>query len=122
MSETTRELAVLAIQAAEERKAVDVLLLDLRGLTLIADYFLIASGSSHRQVRAIADNIEEVLTKAGLKLLHREGFEAARWLLLDFGGIVCHIFNPADREFFGLERFWGDAVRLPATAEPAPSP
>jgi ribosome-associated protein len=113
-------LAALATQAAEERKATDVLLLDLRGLTLIADFFLIASGASHRQVRAIAENIEESLSKAGMRLLHREGFESARWVLLDFGDIVCHVFNPADREFFGLERFWGDAPRVPTDGRPSP--
>jgi len=111
--EVTRDLAILATRAAEERKASNVLLLDLRGLTLLADYFLIASGDSQRQVRAIAEHLEETLGRARLRLLHREGFEKARWVLLDFGGLVCHIFNPADRDFFGLERFWGDAQRVP---------
>ena len=110
--EVTRELARLATQAAEDRKAQDVLLLELKGLTLVADYFLIASGDSSRQVRAIAEHIDETLSGAGLRLRHCEGMEAAKWVLLDYGGIVCHVFNRVDREFYGLERFWGDAPRL----------
>lgn len=110
--EVTRDVALLATQAAEQRKAASVLLLDLRGLTLVSDFFMIASGTSSRQVKAIAEHVEKTLLKAGLRLLHREGFEAARWVLLDFGGLVCHVFNQADRDFYGLERFWGDAPRL----------
>jgi len=110
--EVTRQLATLATQAAEDRKAENVLLLDLKSLTLVADYFVIASGDSSRQVRAIAEHIDETLSKAGLRLLHREGLDHAKWVLLDFGGIVCHIFNRVDRDFYGLERFWGDAPRI----------
>jgi len=110
--EVTRELAVMATQAAEERKAEDVLLLDLRGVTLVADYFLIASASTGRQIKAIAEHLEETLSKAGLRLLRKEGWESQRWVLLDFGGLVCHIFNRAEREFYGLERLWGDAKRV----------
>lgn len=116
--EVTREAALLASQAAEELKARDVLLLDLKGLTLVADYFLIASGDSARHVKSIAEHVEETLAAAGFRLLHREGFERARWVLLDFGGIVCHVFCQADRDFYGLERFWGDAGRV-STRTPA---
>ncbi|RJQ09694.1 MAG: ribosome silencing factor [Bacillota bacterium] len=118
--EVSRDLALVATQAAEERKAGDVLLLDLRGLTLVADYFLIASGETGRQVKAIAEHIVDSVTRSGLRLLHREGIE--RWVLLDFGGLVCHVFNRADRQFYGLERFWGDAPRIwppPAGGETA---
>ncbi len=119
--EVTRELALLATQAAEERKAENVLLLDLKGLTLVADYFVVASGDSTRQVRAIADHIDETLSKAGLRRLHREGINQGKWALLDFGGIVCHVFNRVDRDFYGLERFWGDAQRLyPPASERSP--
>ncbi len=110
--EVTRELALLATRAAEERKAEDVTLLELKGLTLVADYFLIASGDTGRQVKAIAEHIEETLVKAGLRLLHREGLENARWVLLDFGGLVCHVFNRTDRDFYNLDRLWGDAPRV----------
>jgi len=89
-----------------------VVVLDLKGLTLVADYFLIASGESRRQVKAIAEHVEETMARAGVKLLHREGGETGRWVLLDFGGLVCHVFSRADREFYALERFWGDAPRL----------
>ncbi|MCL6580691.1 MAG: ribosome silencing factor [Firmicutes bacterium] len=110
--EVSRELALLAARAAEERKATGVVVLDLKGLTLVADYFLIASGESRRQVKAIAEHVEETMVRAGVKLLHRKGVESGRWILLDFGGLVCHIFSRADREFYALERFWGDAPRL----------
>jgi len=116
--EVTRELALLGTRAAEERKAGNVLLLDLKGLTLVADYFLVASGDTGRQVKAIAEHIEQTYAREGLRLLHKEGFDNARWVLLDFGGIVCHIFNKADREFYGLERLWGDAERVVTSAVP----
>jgi ribosome-associated protein len=128
--EVSLDLALLATRAAEERKAENVLLLELKGLTVVADYFLIADGDSARQVKAIADHIDETLTEAGLRLLHREGWQNAKWVLLDFGGIVCHIFSRADRDFYGLERFWGDAPKLwparavsgtPARGEVAPA-
>lgn len=121
--EVDRDLALLATRAAEERKADNVLLLELKGLTVVADYFLIASGGSVRQVRAIAEHLEEALSAAGLRLRHREGLESAKWVLLDFGGLVCHIFSHADRDFYGLERFWGDAPRVdaPQGAEGAPT-
>lgn len=112
--EVSRELALRAREAAEERKADDVALLDLKGLTLVADYFLIASGTSGRQVKGIAEHIEETMRQAGLRLLHKEGVENARWLLLDFGGLVCHIFSRAERDFYSLERLWGDAPRVEA--------
>jgi ribosome-associated protein len=110
--EVSRELALLARQAAEELKAENVLLLELKGLTVVADYFLVCGGDSSRQVKAIADHIDDTLTQAGLRLLHREGMGNAKWVLLDFGGIVCHIFSRADRDFYGLDRFWGDAPRI----------
>lgn len=118
--EVTRELALRAREAAEERKADDVALLDLKGLTLVADYFLIASATTGRQVRGIAEHIEEVMRQAGLRLLHKEGLENARWILLDFGGLVCHIFSRAERDFYSLERLWGDAPRLETGGRPEP--
>ncbi len=117
---TSRDIALLALRAAEERKAKDLVLLDLAERTLIADYFLIASGDTARQVKAVAEHIEDTLVRAGTRLLHREGLENAKWVLLDFGGVVCHVFSKADRDFYGLERFWGDAPRVfSPSGEPA---
>lgn len=111
--EVTREVALLASRAAEERQAENVALLELKGLTVVADYFLVASGQTGRQVKAIAEHIEETLEKSGIRVLHREGLANARWALLDYGGLVCHIFSRMDRDFYGLDRFWGDAPRVP---------
>lgn len=90
-------------------KAEDSVILNLKGITLIADYFVLLSGRSSTQVQAIADSIEERLTEQGIKLLRREGYQEARWILLDFGSVVVHVFREEDRRFYSLERLWGDA-------------
>ena len=118
--EVTREVALLASRAAEERQAENVALLELKGLTVVADYFLVASGQTGRQVKAIAEHIEETLEKSGIRVLHREGLANARWALLDYGGLVCHIFSRMDRDFYGLDRFWGDAPRVPTLTTGGP--
>ncbi|OIQ12063.1 ribosome silencing factor [Neomoorella thermoacetica] len=105
-------VAQLAAQAVLEKKGIDPVILDLQGITLIADYFVIASGTSTVQVQAIAGRVEEILDEAGVELLHREGLEAARWVLLDYGAVVVHIFLEEERRFYDLERLWGDARRI----------
>ncbi|QGP92460.1 Ribosomal silencing factor RsfS [Neomoorella glycerini] len=102
-------VAELAARAVGEKKGLDPVILDLRGITLIADYFVIASGTSATQVQAIAGRVEELLEAAGVKLLHREGWDAARWILLDYGAVVVHIFQEEERRFYDLERLWRDA-------------
>jgi ribosome-associated protein len=106
-SEVTR-----AVAAAEDKKAVDVLLLDLRKAAGFADYFLICSGINPRQVRAIADGIMEALATAGSKPAHVEGYERSEWILLDYFDFIVHIFAPETRLFYGLERLWGNAERV----------
>jgi len=106
-------VAQLAARAVLEKKGLDPVILDLQGITLIADYFVIASGTSTVQVQAIANQVEESLEKAGVELLHREGLDAARWVLLDFGDVVVHIFLEEERRFYDLERLWGDARMVP---------
>lgn len=76
---------------------------------MIADYFVLLTGRSSTQVQAIADSIEEMLTGQGVRLLRREGYQEARWILLDFGSVVVHVFRDEDRRFYSLERLWGDA-------------
>lgn len=105
-------VAQLAAQAIQGKKGLDPVILDLRGITLIADYFVIASGTSTVQVQAIASQVEESLETAGVELLHREGLNAARWVLLDFGDVVVHIFREEERRFYDLERLWGDARKV----------
>ncbi|MGI6604632.1 MAG: ribosome silencing factor [bacterium] len=103
------EIAALAAQAAEEKKAKDVVILNIGGISLIADYFVIASAANKTQLMAIADNVEQVLAKQGITMLHREGHADATWILLDYGGVVVHVMREEAREFYALERLWGDA-------------
>nr|WP_229769963.1 ribosome silencing factor [Mobiluncus porci] len=109
------ELAILAGQAAKEKKATEVLALDVSERLVLTDMFLLASGANERQVRAIVDAIDEVLTRHGVKLLRREGFQEARWVLLDYGSLVVHVQHEEDRQFYALERLWADApvVEIP---------
>ena len=101
-----------AAQAAAEKKAADVMIIDVGQTIVVTDYFLIATGANDRQVHAIADEIEGVLREAGMKPIGREGESELKWVLLDYGDFVVHVFQPQEREFYRLERLWGDADRL----------
>ena len=101
-----------AVAAAEDKKAVDIALLDLRKAAGFADYFLICSGTNARQIRAIADGIMEKLASAGSKPAHVEGYDRSEWILLDYFDFIVHIFAPEPRVFYGLERLWGNAERV----------
>lgn len=105
-------------QLALERKAQDVIILDLRGISTATDHFVIASGTSDIQVKAIADHILEDLRKEGVKPAHVEGLETGRWVLLDYIDFVVHVFHPQSRSFYQLEALWGDAPRHEMTEEP----
>ncbi len=102
---TAKEKAQLVAAACEAHKAVETAILPLRD-TIVADYFVIAAGRSRVQVQAIADGIEEAMDEAGVALGHREGYESARWVLLDYGDVVVHVFAEEERRFYGLERLW----------------
>jgi ribosome-associated protein len=104
-----------AIEAAQSKKATQVTLLDLRELGTFTDAFLLCSGSSSPQVQAISDAVEEALERRGLKLWHREGYNGAEWVLLDFGFCMVHIFHERAREFYDLERLWRTARRVSIT-------
>lgn len=114
-----RALAMLAAQAAEESKARDVMVMDMRDLTVVTDYFVLASGRTPIQVRAIADRIGEEAARQGARLLHREGYERGRWVLLDYGDVVVHVMCQEERRFYALERLWGDAPVVYAAPSPA---
>jgi ribosome-associated protein len=103
------QLAKAAVDVASDKKASDIILLDIRDVSTIADYFVICSGNNTRQIQAIADSIDEELEKQGASLLHREGAAESGWLLLDFGDIIVHIFGPKEREYYRLERLWSEA-------------
>src|SRR5207247_6864744 len=103
------QLAKAAVDAASDKNASDIILLYIRDVTTIADYFVICSGNNPRQIQAIAEAIDEELGKQGANLLHREGVADTGWVLLDFGDIVVHIFGAKEREYYRLERLWSDA-------------
>ena len=105
--ETVQRAAGLAL----ELKAHDVAVLDLRGISSATDHFLLASGTSDVQVKAIADHITEELKKEGVRPAHVEGMQTGRWVLLDYIDLVVHVFHPQAREFYQLENLWGDAPR-----------
>ncbi|MCR2800984.1 MULTISPECIES: ribosome silencing factor [unclassified Microbacterium] len=118
-SAQSREMIQIAAQAADATGGEDIVALDVSEPLPLVDAFLIVSGNSERNVAAIADRIEEKLLEAGHKRLRREGREQARWILLDFGDLVAHVFHQEERVFYGLERLWKDCpvipVELPAT-------
>jgi ribosome-associated protein len=100
-----------AVKAAEDKKAVDLVVLDLRKVIGFTDFFVICSGTNPRQVRAIADAVIDTLAADGVKPAHVEGYDRSEWILLDFFDFVVHVFNPEMRGFYGLERLWGSAER-----------
>jgi ribosome-associated protein len=102
----------LAVRAAEDKKAVDLTVLDLRKAAGFTDYFVLASGNNARQVRAIADAVIDALSAAGAKPAHVEGYDRSEWILLDYFDFIVHVFAPETRMFYGLERLWGNAERV----------
>ena len=110
-----------AVVAALAKKAVDVVLLDLRNTPAFTDFFMLCSGHNQRQVKAIADAIEEALKAEKIRPAHVEGYERAEWILMDYFSFIVHVFSPQTREFYSLERLWGDAERIDISDEPAPT-
>lgn len=122
MASTPLELAKVAAIAADSKKANDIVLLDLTGKTDVCDYFLICSGGTTRQVDAIVDEIrEKVRDNLDIRPLSCEGREGLTWVLLDYGSVVIHVFTPEKRDYYRLERLWGDARRVPLDLEGAAS-
>ncbi len=114
-----------AAQAALDLKANDVVVLDLKGVTDMADFFVIASGTSDTHVRAVAQHVMEELGKSGTRVQHEEGVSQGRWALLDYFDFVVHVFHPSLRQFYQLERLWSDARVVPldlAQSAPAVAP
>lgn len=101
-----------AVELALDRKGRDVSVLDLRGLSSATDFFILASGTSDTHVKSVADNVMEELRKEGVRPSHVEGLRGGRWVLIDYIDFVVHVFHPAAREFYDLERLWGDAPLL----------
>ncbi len=97
----------------EGKKAIDIKGIDIRELTTVADYFIICSGTSITHIKTLADEVEYQLKEMGVKVLRREGYNSARWILMDYGDIVVHIFHEEDREYYNLERLWQDGKTIP---------
>ena len=114
---TAKELALLAARALADKKAKEIQALEIGDLTTLAEYFVIATGSSNTQINALVDTVEKVLMEeAGEEALHREGYRGGTWVLLDYGCIAIHVFSSEAREFYGLERLWRDGKPLDISA------
>ena len=108
----SRELAKIAYNALDEKKGEDIRIIDIAGISVLADYFIIANGSSESQVQAMVDNVEEEMHKAGYSLKQREGYGRGNWVLLDFGDVIVHVFDKENRLFYDLERIWRDGKNI----------
>ena len=104
--------AALISRIATDRKAMDVVVLDMRDTSSITDYFLICSGGSERQVRAIADAIDEQLEPSGIASLGVEGYREGHWILMDYGDVIVHVFSEGTRDYYDLERLWANAPKI----------
>ncbi|KPL58635.1 MULTISPECIES: ribosome silencing factor [Bacillaceae] len=104
-----QNLVELAFKAADDKRAEDIVVLDMKGVSLIADYFLICHGNSDKQVQAIARELKDAAEEKGYTVKRLEGFDQARWILVDLGDVVAHVFHKEERGYYNLERLWGDA-------------
>ena len=112
--EQSRRMAKIAYTALEEKKGEDIRVIDISGVSVLADYFIIANGSNENQIRALVDSVEEELVKAGYEIRQKEGYGLGNWVLLDFGDIIVHVFDKENRLFYDLERIWSDGKQLVA--------
>lgn len=98
------------VEALDEKKALDISVIDISKLSILTDYFVICSGSSTRHIKTLADELERNTASIGLKLLNKEGYNTAKWVLIDYGEVVVHILDKENREYYDIERLWGDGV------------
>lgn len=110
--EQSKEMTRLAIHALEDKKAEDIKVIDISEVSVLADYFIIASGTNRSQIQALTDNVEEQLGRAGANVKQIEGYDTANWILMDFGDIIVHIFDRENRLFYDLERIWRDGKQV----------
>lgn len=116
-TEELDERICTALRAASDKKALELVVLDLREIASFTDYFLITSGTNVRQVQAIADEVVEQLKKQGTRAARVEGYNSAEWVLVDYGDFIVHVFEDKARHFYDLERLWRDGVRVPLPAD-----
>lgn len=107
-----KEMTKLAYEALEDKKAVDIKIINIEEVSVLADYFIIASGTNRNQVQALADNVEETLGRAGYPVKQTEGYRTANWVLMDYGDIIVHVFDSENRLFYDLERIWRDGKEI----------
>lgn len=107
-----KKMALIAVDALEDKKANDISIIDIEKISTLADYFIIASGTNRNQVQAMCDEVDERLGKAGFEPKHIEGYNSANWILLDYGDIVIHLFDEENRLFYDLERIWRDGIKI----------
>ena len=113
---TPKELALLAARALSDKKGKEIQALEIADLTTLADYFVLATGSSNTQINALVDNVEKVLhEEAGEEPLHREGYRGGTWVLLDYGSVIVHVFTQEAHDYYDLEHLWADAKPVPAS-------
>ncbi|MCD8105473.1 MAG: ribosome silencing factor [Lachnospiraceae bacterium] len=105
-----KEMTRLAYQALADKKAEDIKIINIEKVSVLADYFIIASGSNRNQIQAMADHVEEVLYKAGYRARQTEGYRTANWILIDYGDMIVHVFDSENRLFYDLERIWRDGT------------
>ena len=115
VEEIIKEMALLAVDALEDKKGEDITVIDISEVSVIADCFIIAGGSNKSQIQAMSDSVEEKLGRAGMPLKQSEGYGSANWILLDFGDIIVHIFDNENRLFYDLERIWSDGRKIDLT-------
>lgn len=108
----SKEMVKLAVQALEDKKGEDIKVIDITGVSVLADYFIIASGTNKNQVQALADHVDETLGKAGFEAKQTEGYATANWVLLDYNDIIVHVFDSENRLFYDLERIWRDGKTI----------
>ncbi|MEK9198850.1 ribosome silencing factor [Ureibacillus sp. 179-F W5.1 NHS] len=108
----TESLLQIVYKALDDKRAEDIVVLNMQNISLLADYFLICNGNSDRQAQAIAREVQEKAQENGYEIKRIEGFDSARWILVDLGDVVVHIFHKDERAFYNLERLWGDAPQL----------
>lgn len=114
MSISSKEMAKLACHALSDKKADNIQVIDISGISVFADYFLIADGANQHQIQAMCDAVEEELFKAGISVKQIEGNRNSTWILMDYGEIIVHVFSKEDRLFYDLERIWGDGKFIDA--------
>ena len=110
------KMAKIAYNALDEKKGEDIKVIDITGISVMADYFIIANGNSITQVQALVDNVEEKMNQSGFIMKRKEGNRSSTWVLLDFGDIVVHVFDNEDRLFYDLERIWSDGKTVDISA------